>query len=130
MTARAQEIRTGLAWLRSADPVLAQLIDDHPDFDPGLWMRRLPAMDLFGALVFQIIGQQISVIAATAIFARLTERFGGRVPDAGELAAVDQGKLRGLGLSWRRPLPSWIWRSASAMGACPRSSCVSCPTTR
>ena len=102
MTARAQEIRTGLAWLHSADPVLAQLIDDRPDFDPGLWMRRLPAMDLFGALVFQIIGQQISVIAATAIFARLTERFGGRVPDAGELAAVDQGQLRGLGLSWRK----------------------------
>jgi hypothetical protein len=102
MTARAQEIRTGLAWLHSADPVLAQLIDDRPDFDPGLWMRRLPAMDLFGALVFQIIGQQISVIAATAIFARLTERFGGRVPDAGELAAVDQGKLRGLGLPWRK----------------------------
>ena len=59
-------------------------------------------MDLFGALVFQIIGQQISVIAATAIFARLTEHFGGRVPDAGELAAVDQGTLRGLGLSRRK----------------------------
>ena len=59
-------------------------------------------MGLFGALVFQIIGQQISVIAATAIFVRLTERFGGRVPDAGELAAVDQGTLRSLGLSWRK----------------------------
>ena len=59
-------------------------------------------MGLFGALVFQIIGQQISVIAATAIFARLIERFGGRVPDAGELAAVDQGTLRGLGLSRRK----------------------------
>ena len=59
-------------------------------------------MDLFGALVFQIIGQQISVIAATAIFTRLTEQFGGRVPDAGEVAAVDQGTLRGLGLSRRK----------------------------
>jgi DNA-3-methyladenine glycosylase II len=102
MTARAHEIRTGLAWLHAADPVLAQLIDDRPDFDPDIWIRKLPAMDLFGALVFQIIGQQISVIAATTIFARLTERFGGRVPDAGELAAVDHGKLRGLGLSWRK----------------------------
>jgi DNA-3-methyladenine glycosylase II len=101
-TARAQQIRTGLAWLRAADPVLAQLIDDHPDFDPDVWVRRLPAMDLFGALVFQIIGQQISVIAATAIFARLTGHFGGRVPDPGELAAVDQGTLRGLGLSRRK----------------------------
>jgi DNA-3-methyladenine glycosylase II len=101
-TARAQEIREGLAWLHAADPVLARVIDDHPGFDPDVWVRRLPAMDLFGALVFQIIGQQISVTAATAIFARLTARFGGRVPDAGELAAVDQETLRGLGLSWRK----------------------------
>jgi DNA-3-methyladenine glycosylase II len=102
VTARAQEIRTGLAWLHAADPVLAQMIDDRPDFDPDVFLRRLPALDLFGALVFQVIGQQISVIAATAIFARLTEHFGGRVPDAGELAAVDQGTLRGLGLSRRK----------------------------
>jgi DNA-3-methyladenine glycosylase II len=100
--ARAQEIRTGLAWLHAADPVLARLIDDRPGFDPDAWARRLPAMGLFGALVFQIIGQQISVIAATTIFGRLTQRFGGRVPDAAELAAVDQGTLRGLGLSRRK----------------------------
>jgi DNA-3-methyladenine glycosylase II len=50
---------------------------------------RLPAVNLFGALVFQIIGQQISVIAATAIFARLTGRFGGRVPDAGRLSETE-----------------------------------------
>jgi DNA-3-methyladenine glycosylase II len=102
MTARAQEIRTGLAWLHAADPVLSHLIDEHPDFDPDVWIRRLPAMDLFGALVFQVIGQQISVIAAMAIFARLTGRFGGRVPEAAELAAVDQETLRGLGLSRRK----------------------------
>jgi DNA-3-methyladenine glycosylase II len=101
-TARAQEIRSGLAWLHAADPVLAQVIDDRPGFDPDVWVRRLPSMDLFGALVFQIIGQQISVTAATAIFARLTARFGGRVPDAGELAAVGQEGLRGLGLSRRK----------------------------
>jgi DNA-3-methyladenine glycosylase II len=101
-TARARQIRTGLASLRAADPVLARLIDDHPGFDPDAWVRRLPAMDLFGALVFAIIGQQVSVTAATAIFARLTERFGGRVPGAAELAAVDQGTLRALGLSWRK----------------------------
>jgi DNA-3-methyladenine glycosylase II len=101
-TPRAEQVRTGLAWLHAADPVLAQVIDDHPDFDPDDWIRRRPAMDLFGALVFQVIGQQISVIAATAIFGRLTERFGGRVPDATELAAVDPETLRGLGLSRRK----------------------------
>jgi DNA-3-methyladenine glycosylase II len=99
---RAHEIRTGLAQLHAADPVLAQVIDDHPGFDPDAWIQRLPAMDLFGALVFQVIGQQISVIAATAIFTRLTERFGGRVPNADELAALDEGTLRGLGLSGRK----------------------------
>jgi len=101
-TGRAEEIRTGLAWLHAADPVLAQVIDDHPDFDPDAWIRTLPTMGLFGALIFQVIGQQISVIAATAIFTRLTARFGGRAPDAGELAAVDPGTLRGLGLSRRK----------------------------
>jgi DNA-3-methyladenine glycosylase II len=99
---RAQEIRTGLAHLHAADPVLAQVIDDHPGFDPDAWVQRLPAMDLFGALVFQVIGQQISVIAAIAILARLTGRFGGRLPDADELAAVDEGTLRGLGMSRRK----------------------------
>jgi DNA-3-methyladenine glycosylase II len=99
---RAQEIRAGLAWLHAADPVLARLIDYHPDFDPDVWLARLPPMNLFGALVFAIIGQQISVIAATAIFGRLTARFGGRVPDAGELAALDQETLHGLGLSRRK----------------------------
>jgi DNA-3-methyladenine glycosylase II len=83
-------------------PGCIRLIDERPDFDPDVWIRRLPAMGLFGALVFQIIGQQISVIAATAIFTRLTERFGGRVPDAAELAAVDQETLRSLGLSGRK----------------------------
>ncbi|HEY2793645.1 MAG TPA: hypothetical protein VGJ28_14880 [Micromonosporaceae bacterium] len=63
MTARAQEIRRGLAHLRAVDPVLGKLIDGHPDVSPDAW---LPPMDLFGALVFQIIGQQISVTAARA----------------------------------------------------------------
>jgi DNA-3-methyladenine glycosylase II len=101
-TSRAEEIRTGLAWLHAADPVLARVIDDHPDFDPDAWIRTLPAMGLFGALVYQVIGQQISVIAATAIFGRLAARFGGRAPDAAELAAVDPGTLRQLGLSRRK----------------------------
>jgi DNA-3-methyladenine glycosylase II len=101
-SARAQEIRTGLSWLHAVDPVLAGLIDDRPDFDPDAWVRALPAMDLFGALVFQIIGQQISATAAMAIFTRLAAQFGGRVPDARELAAVDPGTLHGLGLSRRK----------------------------
>ena len=130
MSARAQEIRAGLAWLHAADPVLAQVIVERPDFDPDVWVRRLPAMGLFGALVFQIIGQQISVIAATAIFVRLTERFGGRVPDAGELAAVDQGTLRSLGLSWRKAATVLDLAQRFSDGRLSEADCVSCPIKR
>jgi hypothetical protein len=40
--------------------VRTQLIDDRPDFDPRAWMAQLP-MDLFGALLFQVTGQQLPV---------------------------------------------------------------------
>jgi hypothetical protein len=48
------EIRRGLAWLHTADPVLARLIDERPGFDPDAWLRGRPPMDLFGALVFAV----------------------------------------------------------------------------
>jgi hypothetical protein len=46
--------------VRLLDDRVFRDLDDRPDFDPDVWTRKLPAMDLFGALVFQIIGQQIS----------------------------------------------------------------------
>jgi DNA-3-methyladenine glycosylase II len=88
-----------IAALRRVDPVLAGVIDEHPAFDPDAWMQGLPTLDLFGALVFQVIGQQISVVAATAIFARVVQRFADRAPDPEDLAGVDAETLRGLGLS-------------------------------
>ncbi|MGH2884341.1 MAG: DNA-3-methyladenine glycosylase family protein [Solirubrobacteraceae bacterium] len=96
------DVQAGLVWLREADPVLAGVIDEHPAFDPSAWMRGCrPSICLarFGALVFQVIGQQISVVAATAIFARVAERFGGRAPDPDDLAALEPAALRELGLS-------------------------------
>ena len=50
-------------FLRKADPVLARLIDARPDFRPRAWMAELPPLDAFGTLVFQVIGQQLSVTA-------------------------------------------------------------------
>jgi DNA-3-methyladenine glycosylase II len=100
MTAQDPDnLARGLAWLREADPVLARVIDEHPAFDPTVWLQKLPPLDLFGALVLQVIGQQISVVAATAIFARLVARFDGRVPDPDDLADVEPEALRTLGLS-------------------------------
>jgi DNA-3-methyladenine glycosylase II len=90
------------AYLRSADPVLARLIDTRPDFDPRAWIAQLPPMDLYGALLFQITGQQLSVPATRRTLARIQELFVGRLPSPGELLRVDPGKLRDAGLSWRK----------------------------
>jgi DNA-3-methyladenine glycosylase II len=59
-------------------------------------------MDLYGALLFQVTGQQLSVAATRRTIARIEALFGGRMPGPAELLAVDPGKLREAGLSWRK----------------------------
>src|SRR5690242_21766884 len=88
--------------LRAADPVLARLIADRPEFDPRAWLAQLPPMDLYGALLFQVAGQQLSVLATRRILARIEALFGGRLPSPAELLDVDPGRLREAGLSWRK----------------------------
>jgi len=95
-------LRQARSHLRDADPVLARLIDDRPDFDPRAWLAQLPPMDLYGALLFQVAGQQLSVPSTRRILARVEALFGGHLPSATELLAVDPGQLREAGLSWRK----------------------------
>jgi DNA-3-methyladenine glycosylase II len=90
------------AYLRGADPVLARLIDERPDFDPRAWLAQLPPMDLYGALLFQVTGQQLSVPATRRTLARIQDLFGGHLPAPAELLGVDPGQLRAAGLSWRK----------------------------
>jgi DNA-3-methyladenine glycosylase II len=90
------------AYLREADPVLARLIDERPDFDPRAWLAELPPMDLFGALVFQVTGQQLSVAVTRRTIARIQALFGGSLPAPGELLRADPGDLRQTGLSGRK----------------------------
>ena len=99
---RAVWLRRARSHLRNADPVLARLIDDRPVFDPRAWLAQLPPMDLYGALLFQVTGQQLSVAATRRTIARIEELFGGHLPEPAELLAVDPGKLREAGLSWRK----------------------------
>jgi DNA-3-methyladenine glycosylase II len=99
---RAAWLRKTRSYLRNADPVLAGLIDERPDFDPEAWRAQLPPMDLFGALLFQVIGQQLSVAATRTILGRIQAPFGGRLPAPAELLALDAAKLREAGLSWRK----------------------------
>jgi DNA-3-methyladenine glycosylase II len=99
---RAVWLQQARSHLRNADPVLARLIEDRPAFDPRAWLAQLPPMDLYGALLFQVVGQQLSVAATRRILARIEALFGGHLPSATELLAVDPGKLREAGLSWRK----------------------------
>jgi DNA-3-methyladenine glycosylase II len=95
-------LRQARSRLRGADAVLARLIDDRPDFDPRAWLAQLPPMDLYGALLFQVAGQQLSVPSTRRILARVEALFGGHLPSPTELLGVDPAKLREAGLSWRK----------------------------
>jgi len=73
--------------------VLARLIDAAgplPDARAG----RPDRSDHYGALVRAIVGQQLSVSAARAIYTRLTARFDGRPPSPAELLGDDPEELR------------------------------------
>lgn len=101
-SSRAVGLQQARSYLRDADPVLARLIGDRPEFDPRAWIAQLPAMDLYGALLFQVTGQQLSVPATRRTLARIQALFGGHLPAPAELLAVDPGQLRAAGLSWRK----------------------------
>jgi DNA-3-methyladenine glycosylase II len=82
------------AHLREADPVMAGLVERWGVLEP---LEARP--DLYGALVRAIVGQQLSVVAARSIYARLTARFGDRAPTPAEVLADDPDELRAAGLS-------------------------------
>jgi DNA-3-methyladenine glycosylase II len=85
--------RKALSHLRAADPVLAQLIatvGPLPDARDG----RPDPSDHYGALLRSIVGQQLSVLAARAIYGRLTARFDGRPPTPQQILADDPEELR------------------------------------
>ncbi len=82
-----------LSHLRTADPILAGLIDAVGPLDDPRAGRPDPD-DHYGALVRSITGQQLSVAAARTIYGRLTARFGGRAPTPQEILADEPEELR------------------------------------
>jgi DNA-3-methyladenine glycosylase II len=85
--------RKGLAHLRRSDPVLAGLIAAVGPLGDAREGRPDPD-EHYGALVRSITGQQLSVLAARAIYGRLTARFGDRPPTPAEVLADDPEELR------------------------------------
>ncbi|MGP7996071.1 MAG: DNA-3-methyladenine glycosylase family protein [Streptosporangiaceae bacterium] len=101
-SSRAAWLQQARARLRTADPVLARLIDERPEFDPRAWLAQLPPLDLYGALLFQVAGQQLSVAATRRTLGRIEALFGGHLPAPAELLGVAPARLREAGLSWRK----------------------------
>lgn len=94
---RAQQ--RALTHLRRSDPVLAALIADVGAL-PDPTLGRPQKDDHYGALLRSIVGQQLSVLAARAIYERLLTRFGGRPPKPEEVLAQEPEELRAaVGLS-------------------------------
>ena len=90
------------ARLCEADPVLAVLIKANPDFDRRAWMKEFPRIDSFGTLVFQVIGQQLSMSATRSILDRLQKLFSGRLPTPKEFLTTPRDDLRKTGLPRRK----------------------------
>lgn len=84
--------------LRAADSRMAELVGADPTLDPDVVLDSWPT-DLWDALVFQVVGQQLSVAATRAILARLEALHEGRLPTPAELLTTDTETLRGIGLS-------------------------------
>lgn len=84
------DVAEGTAWLAAQNPALARAVD----FAGPLPLRRRP--DGFAALFNAIIGQQVSVASASAIWARLEA--GGLTAPNPVIAAGEEG-LRAAGLS-------------------------------
>jgi DNA-3-methyladenine glycosylase II len=98
-TRRKVSVKKATEHLRASDPVLAGIIDAVGKL-PGARDGRPDLDDHYGALVRAIVGQQLSVLAARAIYGRLIERFGDRPPTPKELLGEEPEALRkAVGLS-------------------------------
>ncbi len=90
--------RKAVAALRDADPVMARLIEEHATVVRRDMKRERPG-DAYGALLRSIVGQQLSTKAASTIYGRMIDIFGGHAPTPRQLLAADPDEIRAAGLS-------------------------------
>ena len=83
-------VAEGADWLAAREPLFAQALA----LTGPLPLRR--SADGFRALLSAIVGQQVSVASANAIWARME---GAGLCDAAAMAAADEAALRAVGLS-------------------------------
>ena len=90
--------RKAIETLREADPVMGRLIEEHGALVRRDLKRERPG-DAYGALLRSIVGQQLSTKAASTIYGRMLELFGGHAPTPKQLLKADPDKIRAAGLS-------------------------------
>ncbi|MCD8296578.1 MAG: DNA-3-methyladenine glycosylase 2 family protein [Prevotella sp.] len=83
-----------IAYLRHADQQLAEVIDKI-----GM-VRRQVVPDLFAALVFSIVGQQISMKAQETIWQRMSAGLGKVTPET--IMRLTPEELQSFGISFRK----------------------------
>jgi len=91
-----EQIQQAVRHLRRADPVMRDVIGKAGPFTLRLHRNR------FRALVFSIIGQQISGKAAAAIRSRLVEYLKPQQISAESIARLTPEQLRSVGLSQQK----------------------------
>jgi DNA-3-methyladenine glycosylase II len=87
------KLRSGQYHLAKNDPALAVLIMKYGD------ASIKPHRDYYSELVTSIVGQQLSIHAAAAIWQRLLVIAGGKPPTPQQLLEIDETTLRQVGLS-------------------------------
>lgn len=94
-TRRKFSIRAASAHLRSADPVLARLIEEHGSYEPR------PSDDPWSALVRSILFQQLAGAAASAIQRRWFAFYGDEeaTPTPEQILATSDEEFRACGIS-------------------------------
>lgn len=83
-----------IEYLRGRDKRLGEVIDRIGH------IRRRVVPELFGALVYSIVGQQISTKAQESIWRKIVGKFGEITPD--NILAVTADELQAVGISYRK----------------------------
>ena len=78
------------------DASMRELIKKHP---VPLWEKKT---NLFQALTYEIIGQQLSNKVAKVIYKRFLDLFPSKTPTPRELLGIPDEKIRGCGCSWAK----------------------------
>lgn len=96
--------KTAKSALAASDPVMAGIVARIGELSIAERNRRrdLGPVDAYGMLLRTVVGQQVSVKAAAAIYNRVLELFGGDTPAPAALLEVEPERLREAGLSGRK----------------------------